>query len=78
MHSTLLPDILVKENNYAKIIAGMNARMENEISILTSDQQKEMDKKIKQLDVSTTEFVTIYLQICSKRYYLICMHVFRT
>lgn len=57
MHSQLLPEILVKESSYAKLINDMNVKMDKEITSLTNNQQNEMEIKIAQLDVSTTSDV---------------------
>lgn len=55
MHSSLLPDILVREKSYADSILDINARRDSEIRALTHRQQDEMERKIEQLDdVSTT------------------------
>lgn len=54
VHSSLLPDILVREKSYADCILDMNARRDSEITALTHRQQDEMERKIDLLDVSTT------------------------
>ncbi|XP_059610816.1 protein C12orf4 [Phlebotomus argentipes] len=54
VHSPLLPDILAKEQNYAKSISELNTRMYEEIDDLNKKQAAEMDEKVQQLDVSTT------------------------
>ncbi|CAD7084346.1 unnamed protein product [Hermetia illucens] len=54
VHSSSLPEILVKEKGYAKTVADLINRMDTEVEALNSEQQEEMDKKINQLDISTT------------------------
>uniref|UniRef100_A0A1B0DQW1 Uncharacterized protein n=1 Tax=Phlebotomus papatasi TaxID=29031 RepID=A0A1B0DQW1_PHLPP len=54
VHSPLLPDILTKEQSYAKSISELNTRMYEEIDELSRKQATEMDEKVQQLDVSTT------------------------
>lgn len=59
MHSSSLPEILVKEKGYAKTVADLINRMDTEVEALNSEQQEEMDKKINQLDISTTSEVLL-------------------
>lgn len=54
VHSSSLEEILRRERAYAKVISDMNTVMDEEVETLNSTQQKEMDIKIKQLDITTT------------------------
>lgn len=57
VHSSSLEEILRRERAYAKVISDMNTVMDEEVETLNSTQQKEMDIKIKQLDITTTSDV---------------------
>lgn len=57
VHSSSLEEILKRERAYAKVISDMITSMDEEVETLNSTQQKEMDIKIKQLDITTTSDV---------------------
>lgn len=54
VHSSSLPQILVKEKTYADVIADLNRRMNEEMETLNMAQQLEMDEHIEMLDKLTT------------------------
>ncbi|XP_067617176.1 ferry endosomal RAB5 effector complex subunit 3 [Eurosta solidaginis] len=54
VHSSSLEEILKRERAYAKVISDLTIQMEQEVDTLNSNQQQEMDSKIKQLDITTT------------------------
>jgi hypothetical protein len=54
IHTNLLPDILEKERDYAKTVSNLINQMDTEIETLNKEHQIDMDKKIQQLDLSTT------------------------
>ncbi|XP_030371680.1 protein C12orf4 homolog [Scaptodrosophila lebanonensis] len=54
VHSSSLEDILKRERAYAKVIADLTGRMDEEVETLNNSQQQEMDSQINQLDITTT------------------------
>lgn len=54
VHSSTLPQILVKEKGYADIIADLNRRMNEEMESLSVAQQMEMDEHVELLDSNLT------------------------
>lgn len=54
VHSSSLPEILVKEKSYAKVVSSIITEMEAETDTLNKQHQIDMDSKIQQLDISVT------------------------
>lgn len=54
IHTNLLPEILMKEKEYAQTVSNLIKEMESETKILNKQHQDDMDLKIQQLDLSIT------------------------
>ena len=54
VHSSSLPELLVKEKSYAKIVSTIINKMEDETEELNRRHQLDMESKIQQLDITVT------------------------
>ncbi|XP_040151422.1 protein C12orf4 homolog [Anopheles arabiensis] len=54
VHSSLLPEILAKEREYARTIASLATQMTQQITTMNTLHQEEIESKIKLLDISIT------------------------
>ncbi|XP_052867551.1 protein C12orf4 homolog [Anopheles cruzii] len=54
VHSSLLPEILGKEREYARTIASLSTQMTQQITTMNTLHQEEIESKLKLLDISIT------------------------
>uniref|UniRef100_A0A8W7K8F2 Uncharacterized protein n=1 Tax=Anopheles albimanus TaxID=7167 RepID=A0A8W7K8F2_ANOAL len=54
VHSSLLPEILNKEREYARTIASLSTQMTQQINTMNTLHQEEIEAKLKLLDISIT------------------------